>query len=122
MHQTFRITGIEPPKDIPRDSAGHENPSAFFDEADSTTATASQSQSQLGASPASKHTGEDKTGRARERPDRFNEIGERGRLVFSLFSVGAAVVMLWETKTRTTTTNNKKNACQMFGPVLLISL
>ncbi|KAM0792444.1 hypothetical protein ACM66B_005121 [Microbotryomycetes sp. NB124-2] len=89
-----RITGVKPPKNAPRDSAGNEHPSAYFDNSDEEQ----QPQPARAASNASRSAHKRKqngTGNAatssrnaqsthaadhrRDRPDMYADYGERGR-------------------------------------------
>ncbi len=88
------MTGVRAPKNVPRDSAGAEDPSAFFNSRESGASTLgrpslggvlSHSQSQAAERRMSqpnrpRYSSPVKAGgRNRERPDLYAQDGERGR-------------------------------------------
>ncbi|KAK4053055.1 mitotic fidelity of chromosome transmission- protein [Microbotryomycetes sp. JL201] len=88
-----RITGVKPPKNAPRDSAGNEHPSAYFDNSDegedepvratNASKSAPRRKNNLGsisAAAASRHAQSPQaSGHRRDRPDMYADYGERGR-------------------------------------------
>ena len=71
------LTGVQPPKNVPRDSTGLERPSAFFD-SDSPRVNNNYSSPNKSAHKGASRRSEGGQ-RGRERPDMHAEIGEVGR-------------------------------------------
>lgn len=102
----FRRTGIQAPKNVSRDSGGNERAEEFFNNAGSNNndqdqeeeeeveQQQQQTKSQRSSPSRSKtiqsqsqntQSNGDGGNRRKERPDKYAEIGERGRLVFISF-------------------------------------
>jgi hypothetical protein len=74
-----RITGVEPPRNVPRDSGDYERAEDFFDSTERSSEPEEEAPVSAGKGKK-RDEGEGAGARGRARPDRYaSDFGERGR-------------------------------------------